>query len=90
MIDFLSGAVTLAYVLAGVFFLRFWKKTHDRLFAHFAIAFWLLALNQTVEVILKAGDERVGYSYILRVAGFLIILASVIDKNSSRPEKEQR
>ena len=60
MIDFLSGAVTLAYVLAGVYFLKFWKKTHDRLFAHFAIAFWLFALNQAVVFILatSARDTR--------------------------------
>ena len=28
----------------GLFFLKFWRNTLDRLFAFFAVAFWLLAL----------------------------------------------
>jgi hypothetical protein len=32
LIDFLSGAVTMGFVIAGLFFLRFWKRTRERLF----------------------------------------------------------
>ena len=31
MIEFLSGAVTLGYLVAAAFLLRFWRKTSDRL-----------------------------------------------------------
>lgn len=44
----------------------------------------LLALNQAIAQWLGAADERVGYTYLLRVLGFLIILAAIVDKNFSR------
>lgn len=45
MIEFLAGAVAFAYLVAGVYFHRFWRITNDRLFIGFAWAFWLLAVN---------------------------------------------
>ena len=81
MIDFLSGAVTLAYVVAGMYFVHFWQRTSDRLFLAFAIAFGLLALNQLMVFILGVDDERYNYAYILRVLGFVLILLAIVDKN---------
>jgi hypothetical protein len=81
MIEFLSGAVALAYFMSGVHFLRFWRKTGDRLFLSFAFAFWLLAANQTIVSLLGTADERSGFAYILRVLGFLLILFAIADKN---------
>jgi hypothetical protein len=84
MIEFMSGAVTLGFVVATLFFLRFWRKTSDRLFLAFATAFALLALNQALAQWLGAADERVGYTYLLRIVGFVLILAAIIDKNLQR------
>jgi peptidoglycan/LPS O-acetylase OafA/YrhL len=84
MIEYLSGAVTLGYAVAALFFLRFWRRTRERLFIAFAIAFVLLALNQALAQWLGAADERVGYTYLLRVLGFVLILAAIVDKNLSR------
>jgi peptidoglycan/LPS O-acetylase OafA/YrhL len=81
VIEFLAGAVTFGYLVAALFFARFWKKTGDRLFVAFAIAFVLLALNQALAQWLGAADERVGYTYLLRVLGFVLILAAIVDKN---------
>ena len=81
MITFLSGAVCMGFVIAALFFLRFWSKTSDRLFLAFAIAFALLALNQALAQWLGQADERVGYTYLLRVLGFVLILGAIIDKN---------
>jgi hypothetical protein len=81
MIEFLSGAIAMAYFVSGMYFLRFWRKTDDRLFLSFAVAFWLLAANQTIVSLLGAADERSGYAYILRVLGFVIILLAIADKN---------
>ena len=83
MIEFMSGALTLGFVVAALFFLRFWRRTRDRLFLAFAIAFALLALNQGLAQWLGAADERVGYTYLLRVIGFVLILAAIVDKNVS-------
>ena len=84
MIDFLAGAVTLGYAVAAVFFLRFWRKTADRLFMSFALAFVLLATNQVLAAILEAGDERTPFVYSLRVLGFLLILWAIVEKNLFR------
>lgn len=88
MIDFLAGAVTMGYAVASVFFLRFWRKTADRLFLAFAAAFVLLALNQVLAAVLEFGDERTPYVYSLRVLGFLLILWAIIDKNLSGRRKD--
>jgi hypothetical protein len=81
LIDFLAGAVTLGYAVAAVFFVRFWRKTTDRLFLAFAAAFVLLALNQVLASALEYGDERAPFIYILRVLGFVLILLAMVDKN---------
>jgi hypothetical protein len=82
-ITYLGGAVTLGYFVSALFFLRFWRKTDDRLFLAFAIAFALLAVNQGLAAFLAAGDERTVYAYALRVLGFVLILAAIVDKNLS-------
>lgn len=81
MIDFLSGAVTLAYVVASFYFVQFWRRTADRLFLAFALAFALLALNQVAVFWMGVEDERYNYAYILRVLGFVLILLAIVDKN---------
>ena len=88
MIDFLAGAVTLGYALASVFFLRFWRKTADRLFLAFGAAFVLLALNQVLAAVLEFGDERTPYVFGLRVLGFLLIVWAIVDKNLSGRRKD--
>lgn len=82
MIDFLSGALALAYLVAGAYFLRYWRSTRDRFFLSFALAFWLMMLNQILVHLMGPGDERTGYAYVLRVVGFLLILAAIIRKNT--------
>ncbi|HEX5612845.1 MAG TPA: DUF5985 family protein [Burkholderiales bacterium] len=84
MIAFLSGAVTMGALVASLFFLRFWRKTHDRFFLAFAIAFLLLALNQALAMWIGQADERIGYTYLLRVVAFVLILAAIVAKNVSR------
>lgn len=88
MIEFLSGAIAMGFLVAAGFFARFWRKTADRLFLAFAIAFVLLALNQAA-LALGAADERVGYTYLLRVLGFILILAAIVDKNLSQSGKKR-
>lgn len=84
MIALLSGALIFAYLVAGMHFLRFRRRTGDRLFMHFAIAFWLFALNQVIASIPFVTNETDGYEYLLRVLGFVLILAAIVDKNVSK------
>jgi hypothetical protein len=87
MIDFMSGAVTTCYFMAALFFLRFWKRTKDRLFLAFATAFILFGLNQNLAFLLDVTVEPYSLVYALRVLGFLTILIAIIDKNVASPWK---
>jgi hypothetical protein len=87
MTAFLEGAVTLAFVIAGVHFLRFFRRTRDALFLNFAFAFWLFALNQLMTSIMDTSDERRGYAYVLRVIGYVLILIAIAGKNASGSRK---
>jgi len=79
-----SGAMVMGYLVAGLFFLRFWRDTRDRLFAIFAGAFWLLAVQRAVlTVAVRQGDEGSVGIYGLRLVAFLLILYAIIDKNRS-------
>lgn len=88
MIQFLSGAATLAHLIAALFFLRFWRKTADRLFFVFALAFVLFALNQGLAHLLSVYHEPTSFIYALRVLGFVLILYAIVDKNlSAKPTR---
>jgi hypothetical protein len=78
---FLSGAVAAAFVVAGLFFLRFWKQTRDGLFLAFAFAFWLLGLTQALLALTDIPVEERSWLYLLRLAAFSLILVSIFFKN---------
>lgn len=81
MSQFLSGAIMMACWVAGLFFFRFWKKTADRLFAIFAVAFWMLASERLILAMIQEANEVRGYVYIIRFLAFVLILWAIIDKN---------
>lgn len=84
MIEFLAGAVTVGYLVAAGFFVRYWRRTEERLFLIFAVAFLLLALNQALAHVLAVVSEPNSFVYGLRVLAFLLILLAIVDKNLKR------
>jgi hypothetical protein len=81
MHEFLAGLVTAGYLVAALFFLRFWRRTRDGLFASFAGAFALMAVMQTLTTLVEFGREEGGWVYLIRLAAFLLILAAFARKN---------
>ena len=81
---FVAGAISTGYAMAGLFFLRFWWRTRDRLFAAFAVAFWLMALNQAVAAFSRHEHAENSVAYLLRLAAFVLIIVAVLSKNSGR------
>jgi len=81
MIGVLLGVTVLASATAGLFFLRFWRDTHDRLFALFAVAFWLLALNWLGLAVVAEPEEARTLLYLVRLAAFVLIIVAIVDKN---------
>ncbi|MEO8217609.1 MAG: DUF5985 family protein [Acidobacteriota bacterium] len=79
-VQFLSGALCAGYLVACVFFLRFWRDTRDSLFIYFGAAFFLLAFQR----LFLASVVLATPSYLLRLAAFLLLLWAIIDKNRTR------
>ena len=79
--QFLAGMITFGFVIAGLFFLRFWKRTGDFLFLAFAIAFWLLGLTQALLAFTNMPVEERSWLYLFRLAAFAIILLAIFFKN---------
>jgi hypothetical protein len=82
---FFTGALTLANVVVAMFFHRFWRKTGDRFFGLFALAFVTFAGARIALSVVDAQHEGRDYLYLVRLVGFLIILVAILDKNRKTP-----
>ena len=78
---FIAGVMSAGFLIAGLFFLRFWARTRDTLFAAFAIAFWLMAINQAVAAFERHEHAENSTAYLLRLAAFVLIIIAVLGKN---------
>jgi uncharacterized membrane protein len=78
----MSGAAMFGAFVSGLFFLRFWKKSEDRLFLIFGVAFWFMALERLVLIFLAIpANEDHSLVYLIRLLSFLLILYGIADKN---------
>jgi len=77
----LLGAVTMASFTVSMFFLRFWKTTHDRFFLFFSISFFMEGISRILLCIVNYADEYEPLIYSIRLLAFLVILYAIIDKN---------
>ena len=81
MTDFLDGATMLASLGVAVFFLKYWRSTGDRLFAVFAAAFAVFAVNRVLLVALDETSEYRTGVYAMRAVAFTLIAVAIVDKN---------
>ena len=68
LVTFIAGAVVAGFALAGLFFLKFWKRTRDELFLAFTAAFWLLGITQALLTFSHVPVEERTWLYLLRLA----------------------
>jgi hypothetical protein len=80
-VAFWSGAITMGFLIGSLFFIRFWRRTGDRLFLAFAAAFGLLAVNQATPVVVGVTEDALSGIYLLRLAAFLLIIFAILRKN---------
>ena len=83
MIDFIAGMVTMGYMLAGLFFLKFRARSGDALFVKFAVAFWLLAINEIMLAVIQFPQADESWPYLLRLAAFGLIAVAILQKNAA-------
>lgn len=86
LVSLVAGALGMAAIVVGLFFLRFWRRTGDGLFLAFAVAFWLMAINQVAPVVMGVQRENLGGIYLFRLAAFVLIIVAIVRKNLSRPD----
>ena len=77
MYDFLSGMAAAGFLVAALFFFRFWRRTRDTLFAIFSLAFILFAINQAAFLPLQNQHENESWIYLFRMLGFLLLLLAI-------------
>jgi uncharacterized membrane protein HdeD (DUF308 family) len=78
---FLLGVIATSSLTAGVFFLKFWRRTRDSLFLAFAVAFLIEGVNRTAVLFVANPNEGSPAIYIVRLFAFLLILAAILKKN---------
>jgi hypothetical protein len=89
---FLSGICMATFAFSGIFFLKFWKASHDRFFLFFSLACGLLAAERVV-LLFMSDQYSPNYSiehnpwiYVIRVMAFGLILTAIVEKNRSKPK----
>jgi hypothetical protein len=78
---FVAGMIAMAFLVAALFFLRFWVRTADTLFLGFSAAFSLMAAREILAETLAIQREEWSWLFLLRLAAFLLIIASILHKN---------
>jgi uncharacterized protein DUF5985 len=81
LMAFLQGAIAMGCAAAGLFFLKFWHQSRDRLFVQFALAFWILAMSYATLTLLSSASEWRVSVFVLRLLAFCLILYAIFDKN---------
>jgi hypothetical protein len=84
MAEMLIGAIALAALLVGLFFLRFWLATRDRFFLLFAIAFWIEGAHRLFVYQWAGTNEASPLHYLVRLVAYGLIIAAIVDKNRKR------
>ena len=81
LLAFIYGLVAMGFAVCALFFVRYWRQTHDRLFAFFATAFGLMALERAAVVVADQRMENVSWLYLMRLLAFVTIAWAIVDKN---------
>lgn len=86
----LAGGIAMASLTIALFFLRFWKSTHDRFFLFFSISFALEAINRLLLLATALQDENQPLFYLIRLAAYVLILIAILEKNRRPSETPRR
>lgn len=81
MTEFLDGVAFAGFLAVAVWFVRAWLGSRDRLLLAFAIAFGIFAVNRLLLAATERADETQTVIYVLRAAGFVVIIAAVLERN---------
>lgn len=84
------GMLAMGFVVIGILFLKFWQKSHDRLFAAFALAFFIFAAERIALGIVGFGSPYIENFIWVRLLGSALILVAIIDKNRVSTKRDAK
>ena len=81
MIAFLRGAIAMSCLVAGLFFLRFWRDSRERLMLVLSSSFFILGASWVMLATSSQDDEANAHIFALRALAFGLIAVGILDKN---------
>ncbi|MDC0741163.1 DUF5985 family protein [Polyangium mundeleinium] len=87
MIQLLSGVFVGMALAVSLFFLRFWRKSRERLFALLSLVFALLSVERSVLAFVRGDYESRHWIFLVRLLAFAILIAGIVDKNRRQPRR---
>ena len=81
MIDFLRGGIVVASLSLALFFVKFYRRSADRLFLFFALSFVLLGANYLGLMLVPEHHESRSWVFAIRLAAFSVLIVGILDKN---------
>jgi uncharacterized membrane protein HdeD (DUF308 family) len=77
----LQGAIAMCSFVAGLFFLRYWRDSHDRFFVLFALSFFVQGVNRVALALAEHPNEGSAWHYGVRLVAYVLILLAIWEKN---------
>lgn len=86
MARFFDGMICMGYLMAAMYFLRFWRRAGDSLFLVFGAAFALFAVNSALIAFEGPVDESNSWIFLFRIGGFALLILAILLKNLIQPQ----
>lgn len=86
LVTLMQGATAMGCLALSVFFLRFWQRSRDRLFAIFSLAFLVFAVNRVLLGAIAGNEATEAALYGARALAFALIFLAILDKNRAPPD----
>ncbi len=81
IINLLRGGTMVSCFGIGLFFVQFWLKSKDQIFAFFAVSFLALGVSQIWSITPGTSGDYVPFTYGLRLIAFSLIIIGIATKN---------
>lgn len=81
LISLIAGMTASGFLVAALFFVRFYRTTRDALFIYFSVAFLLLAAEKFAVLVVADWFPEPPWLFLVRLAAFIAIGAGIWEKN---------
>ena len=82
--QFISGAIVMGFAISCLLFVKFYRRTHQKLFLTFAASFFLLAVNYAWLAITQIPVEERSPLFLIRLLAFALIPVAILQSNRQK------